>query len=253
MKAVKTIILASAVLSLLGCATTAAKTAAVNEKDPQYQYEKGLIAWRYGLADEALRYAELAVSLNPRHAQAQNLVGLVHAQKGNINAAVAAFEKAVEAKPDFADAYTNLGNAYLDRLETAKAAEAYQKAVDIDGNYKAAYGLARVLFEQKKYEEALAAVMKSIAKYNRLAGAYNLQGILLTQLSRHAEAVMSFESAFRLAPDDVTVRINLGLAYVNNKEIDKGRLILERVLPSITDPAVKAKIENYLKEIREEK
>ena len=252
MRTVKTIMLAAAVLGLLGCAPTAAKKAIDSEKDPQYQYEKGVIAWRYGLVDEALRYAQLAVSLNPNHAQAQNLVGLVQAQKGDINAAIAAFEKAVEAKPDFADAYTNLGNAYLDRLEMTKAGEAYQKAVDIDGNYKATYGLARVLYDQKKYEEALAMVMKSIAKDNRLASAYNLQGILLTQLNRRAEAVGSFESAFRLAPDDVTVRINLGLAYVNNKEIDKGRLILERVLPDIKDPAVKEKVENFLKEIRQD-
>jgi len=251
MRTAKTIILAAAVLGLLGCAPTAAKRSVANEKDPQYQYEKGVIAWRYGLADEALRYAELAVSLDPRHAQAQNLLGLAHAQKGNVNAAIAAFEKAVEAKPDFADAWTNLGNAFLEKLETDKAAAAFQKAIDLDGNYKATYGLARVLYGQKKHEEALAEVMKSIAKYNRLAASYNLQGILLTQLSRNAEAVGSFESAFRLAPDDVTVRINLGLAYVNNKEIDKGRMILERVLPLIKDPAVKEKIENYLKQIRE--
>ena len=252
MRTANIFILAAAILGLLGCAPAAVKQAADDDKDPQHQYEKGVIAWRYGLADEALRYAELAVSLDPRHAQAQNLVGLVQAQKGDVNAAIAAFEKAVEAKPDFADAYTNLGNAYLDRLEMAKAGEAYLKAIDLDGNYKATYGLARVLYDQKKYDEALAAVMKSIAKFNRLASAYNLQGILLTQFGRHAEAVGSFESAFRLAPDDVTVRINLGLAYVNNKEIEKGRLILERALPSITDPAVKAKIEGYLKDIRKE-
>jgi tetratricopeptide (TPR) repeat protein len=136
-------------------------------------------------------------------------------------------------------------------LEPTKAAEAYQKALDLDGNYKAAYGLARILYDQKKYEEALASVMRSISKYNRLAAAYNLQGILLTQLGRHAEAVGSFESAFRLAPEDVNVRINLGLAYINNKELDKGRLLLERVLPIIKDPAVKARIEGYLKQIRE--
>ncbi|MDH4197513.1 MAG: tetratricopeptide repeat protein [Candidatus Aminicenantes bacterium] len=252
MRTVKTFILAAAVLVLLSCAPTVAKKTVDTEKDPQYQYEKGVIAWRYGLADEALRYAELAVSLDPRHALAQNLLGLVQAQKGNINAAVAAFEKAVEAKPDFADAYTNLGNAYLDMLDMTKAGAAYQKAIDLDENYKATYGLARVLYEQKKYEEALAAVMKSIAKFNRLASAYNLQGILLTQLNRHAESVWSFESAFRLAPEDVTVRINLGLAYVNNKELDKGRLILERVLPLIKDPAVKEKVEDYLKQIRED-
>jgi tetratricopeptide (TPR) repeat protein len=252
MRTVATFLLAAAVLGLGGCTPPAAKQAADNEKDPQYQYEKGVIAWRYGLADEALRYAELAVSLDPRHAQAQNLVGLVQAQKGDINAAAAAFEKAVEAKPDFADAWTNLGNAYLDRLERDKAAAAYEKAIAIDGNYKATYGLARVLYDQKKYEEALAVVMKSIAKFNRLASAYNLQGILLTQLERYAEAVGSFESAFQLAPGDVTARINLGLAYVNNKEIDKGRVILEGVLPSITDPAVKAKVEAYLKDIRKE-
>ena len=47
-----------------------------DEKNPQYQYEMGVIALRYGLPDEAIRYGQLAVSLDPGHFDGWNLLGL---------------------------------------------------------------------------------------------------------------------------------------------------------------------------------
>jgi hypothetical protein len=47
------------------------------------------------------------------------------------------------------------------------------------------------------------------------------------------------------------VIINLGIAYINIKEPAKARELLEKVLPKVQDEALKAKINEYLKLIKD--
>jgi protein O-GlcNAc transferase len=242
--------IAAASLTFAACASTGTKKAADNEQDPKYQYEKGVIAYKYGLADEAVRYTEMAVSLDPKAYLAHNLMGLAYSAKGDHVKAAAAYAKAVEAKPDFAEGFSNLGTARAEAGDLAGAAEAFRTSYGLDKNAKASYGLARALFDQKTYPEALDMVRASIAANNQLAAAYNLEGAILNALGRPGEAVPSFRTALSLAPDDVTVRINLGLAHINNGENEKGLAELEKVLPKIQDPVLKAKVEDYIKALK---
>ena len=48
-----------------------------------------------------------------------------------------------------------------------------------------------------------------------------------------------------------TGAVNLGIAYINNKQPDKAREFLERALPLAKDEELKAKIEEYLKLIKD--
>ena len=78
--------LAAAVM-IGGCAAPGAKggkaPAAGGENDPQYQVEKGVIALRYGLTDEAIRYGDLAIALDAGHFNAWNLLGSAYYTKGD--------------------------------------------------------------------------------------------------------------------------------------------------------------------------
>jgi Tfp pilus assembly protein PilF len=242
--------IAAASLVLAACASTGKKKAADNESDPKYQYEKGIIAYKYGLADEAIRYTELAVSLDPKFHLAYNLMGLAYSSKGDHVKAAAAYAKAVEAKPDYVEGWNNLGTARTEAGDPAGATEAFRTSYDLDKNAKASYGLARALFERKAYQEALDMVRASIAADNQQAVAYNLEGAVLNALGRPGEAVPSFRTALSLAPEDVTIRINLGLAHVNNGENEKGLAELEKALPKIQDPVLKARVEEYIKALK---
>ena len=242
--------IAAASLAFAACASTGTKKAVDNERDPKYQYEKGVIAYKYGLADEAVRYAELAVSLDPKFHLAYNLMGLAHSAKGDHVQAAAAYAKAVEAKPDYIEGLNNLGTARAEAGDPAGAAEAFRASYDFDKNAKASYGLARSLFEQKTYQEALEMIRLSLAADNQQAVAYNLEGAILNALDRPGEAIPSFRTALSLAPADVTIRINLGLAHVNNGENAKGLAELEQALPKIQDPVLKARVEEYIKALK---
>ncbi|MEN6312157.1 MAG: tetratricopeptide repeat protein [Acidobacteriota bacterium] len=220
------------------------------EKDPQYQYEKGLVALNYGLLDEAIRYGDLAVSLDPKSYEGHNLLGNAHYKKGEFAQAAAAFEKAVELRPGLAEPHVNLALAMFETGDLGRAETELKQAEAIKPEANVSFYLAKIYFQQKKHDEALAEIQKSISLNPRNPGTYNIKGVILNELQRYPEAIGSFQAGLVMAPDDVSLQINLGLAYVNNNEPDKARPVLEKVLPNVKDVVLKTRIEDYLKSLK---
>ena len=238
---------------LIGCATAAAQRTKPPKKDEtnaQYQYEKGVVALNYGLTDEALRYGNLAVSIDPKHYGGHTLIGHAYYQKGDYAEAAAAFATAAELRPDLPEAHYNLGLACLGTGEMDRAEAEFKRANAIKENAMSSFYLARIYLGQKKLDQALEEAQKSISVNPRSAGSYNIKGVILNQLGRFAEAAGSFQAGLVLVPEDVNLQVNLGIAYMNSGQPDKARPVLEKVLPQIQDPALKAKIEDYLKSIK---
>lgn len=238
---------------LIGCATAAAQKSKPSKKDAtsaEYQYEKGVVALKYGLTDEALRYGNLAVSLDPKHYGGHSLLGHAFYKKGNYAEAVAAFATAAELRPDLPEAHFNLGLACLETGEMDRAEAEFKRANAIKEDAMSSFYLARIYLGQKKLDQALEEAQKSIQADPRSAASYNLKGVILNQLGRFAEAAGSFQAGLVLVPKDVNLQVNLGIAFMNSGQPDKARPVLEKVLPEIQDPALKAKIEDYLKSIK---
>jgi Flp pilus assembly protein TadD len=238
-------------LTLICCASTQNKVRRNTDKDPQYLYEKAVVAMRYDLPDQAIEYLEEALTLDPAHYQSCNLLGLIYFQKKNYAEAAAAYQKSLELKPDQSEVHSNLGVVYEALGEKDKAEAEYYKALAIDGNPNACFNLAKLYYGQNKLELALGFAREAIQKKNDLAGAHNLEGVILNQMGRYAEALQSFQNALRLSPNDVGFKVNIGIAYINNREPDKARQILEQVLPSIQDQSLRNKVLEYLNLIKE--
>ncbi|MGZ7065492.1 MAG: tetratricopeptide repeat protein [Candidatus Aminicenantales bacterium] len=238
---------------LIGCATaTAQKTKSPKKDDTnaQSQYERGVVALKYGLTDEALRYGNLAVSLDPKHYGGHSLIGHAFYQKGNYAEAVSAFAAAAELRPDLPEAHYNLGLACFETGDMDRAEAEFKRANAIKEDAMSSFYLARIYLGQKKLDQALEAAQKSISANPRSAGSYNIKGVILNQLGRFAEAAGSFQAGLVLVPKDVNLQVNLGIAFMNSGQPERARPVLEKVLPEIQDPALKAKIEDYLKSIK---
>ena len=238
-------------LAVAGCASTPNRAIKDPEKDPQNQYEKAVISMRYGLEDEALKYLNLALSLDPAHAPSLLLLGNAQFKKNNYGEAAAAFQKYLELRPNDAEAHVSLGLAYGQLGMADKTEGEYRASLALDGNANAAFGLAKLYYEQNKLEPALELIQKAIQKNSKSAAYYNLQGVILNQMHRYADALPTFQTALQYAPDDIYVIINLGIAYINIKEPAKARELFEKVLPSVQDETLKAKINEYLKMIKD--
>ena len=248
MKPDKFLLLLAISLCLTYCATV--QTKKDQENDPQYQYEKAVIAMKYELLDEAIKYLNQALALDPNHYESHNLLGLIHFKKQNFFQAASAYEKCLELRPDQPEVHNNLGFAYQELELLDKAEEEYKKAYSIDENFNASFSLAKIYFGQNKLELALDYVQKSIQKNSSSSAAYNLQGVILNKVGRLLEAIMSFQSALKIASNDIIIGVNLGIAYINNREFDKARMLLEKILPLVKDQTLKDKINEYLKLIK---
>ena len=253
-------------LPALACAAAAAPAAdpaalpelqkkrkASDEKDPQAQYEMGVIALRYGLTDEAVRYGEAAVALDPGHFNGWNLLGSAYYTKGEFAPAAEAYGKAAALKPNDGEVRRNLGLALAELGRTDEAEAALKAAYAADGSAETVFFLGKLCYNAQRYEEALAYALESIKKNGQSPKAYNLKGVILNQLGRHAEAAGSFQAGLVLAPDDVGLMVNLGIAYINSGEPAKARATLEAALPKVKDEGLKKRIADYLQAIKDDR
>lgn len=247
----KPIVILAASLVLSFCASTQKKASINPDKDPQYQYDKAVISVRYGLEDEALKYLNEALSIDPSHAPSLKLLGTVQFKKNSFQEAAAALERYLALRPDDSEAHTSLGLTYYKLGQGDRAEAEYQKAIGIDGHPEAGFGLAKLYYDQNKLAAALETIRRAIGKNPRSAPYFNLEGVILNQMGKYREALTSFQNALRYAPDDIYLAVNLGIAYINNKQPDKARELLEKVLPSVKDEDLKAKINEYLKLIED--
>jgi len=238
-------------LPLAFCASASKKRPGDSEKDPQYQYEKAVVAMRYNLPDQAIAYLNQTLALDAHFAPALELLGYAHFKKKNFADAAASYQRFLELQPNNAKARVSLGVVYEELGKPDLAEEEYKKAEGIDGNPDACFSLSKLYFGQNKLEPALGYVTKSLAKNSRSVVALNLQGVILNQMGKYAEALSSFENAVQVAPNDISLSVNLGIAYINNKEFARAREILEKILPQVEDPVLKAKINEYLKLIKD--
>jgi tetratricopeptide (TPR) repeat protein len=222
-----------------------------DEKNPQYQFEKGQIALRYGLPDEAIRYAQLALSLDPKHYGSWALLGSAYCKKGEYALGVDAYEKALAIQPGSADVLRDLGLAYIELEQPDKAEAALKRSYGIKDAYETAFYLGKLCYNAGRFEEALGYALKSIQKNGRNAGAYNLKGVVLNELHRYAEAAGSFQAGLVLSPGDIHLQVNLGIALLNSGEAGKARQVFEAVLPKIEQDDLKKLVEDYLKAIKD--
>ncbi len=245
-----------ACLGLTFCASAQKKQARSRDKDPQYQYNLGLFYLNGNSLDEALKYLDRSLSLNPRSFLAWNAVGLARSMKGDLQGSIAAFQKALEINPGFTEARNNLGTIYQELGFADKAEAEFRKALE-DPAYLTLelphYNLARLYFTMDRLDDARDEVERSIQIKPRFAMAHNLKGLILERKGDLPGAVDAYGQAAKFVPDDPTFGFNLGAALFKNGEFERAKEVLERISPRVTDPETKAKLREYLDVIKSKK
>jgi tetratricopeptide (TPR) repeat protein len=236
------------------CASSQKKLQTAKEKDPQYQYSMGAVYLNNNNLDEAIRFFNKALSLDPRHYQSLNALGLAYSMKGNLPEAEKSFLKCLEVSPTFTEAHNNLGMIYQEMGALDKAEEEFKK-VAADTNYASKelpyYNLARLYSLRQNWETALFYTDKAIQTNARYHLAYSLRGFILENEGKLGEAIAAYEQALKLVPSDITYKFNLGSAHFKNGDLTKAEEILRDILPLITDPGMKEKADSCLKAIKE--
>jgi len=239
---------------LTGCASSQKKASQAREKDPRYQYSLGVFYLNSGQPEEAIKYLNRAITLDPRDHLAYNALGLAVSMQGNLPEAVKSYERCLEIAPDFSEARNNLGSVYQELGFIDKAETEFVKVIN-DRNYPTKelpyYNLARLYFTRGDLDQAMAYGEAALKLNSRFSMARNLKGLILEKQGRLADAIESYRQAVKLVPEDINFNFNLGAAYFKNSEWAKAGEIFQQILPRISDPETRNRVNAYLKEIRE--
>jgi len=225
-----------------------------SEKDPRHQYNLGLIYLNNLAADEtalnrAITQFQKALALDPKHYLAYNALGLAHSMKGDLVPARAAFQKCLEIHPAFTEARNNLGSIYEAQGFLDKAETEYKKAL-ADETYASRqlplYNLARMAYRQDKAQEALDYVDRALRHDPRMAMGHNLKGMILERLEDGEGALVSFEKAARLVPEDMSLQFNVGRLCAKTGRLERAREILAAVLEKSDDSELRKRASEAL-------
>ncbi len=240
-------------LSMVFCASSEKRMAKQRTSDPQYQYNVGLVYLQNGKYDEAIPYFQKSLGLKPNFDLALNALGLTFFMKGEFQQAVTYFEKCLQVNPGLTEARNYLGSVYQEMGILDKAEQEYRKAV-ADETYKSRelpyYNLAKLYYAQGKDEEALEMVEKSIDINNRMVMSLNLRGVILERLGQIDKAIASYSAALQIVPDDINLNYNLAVAFFKSDRRTDAKSLFEKIFLQVTDPEMKARIEEYLKVLK---
>ncbi len=235
-------------LTVSACMSSTKRLALEREKDPQYQFDKAALCLQYNMVDEAFKYIDQSLALNPRFYPALNLRGLALMMKGRIPESIQALQACLDINPLFSEGWNNLATAYDQSGRKSDAVVAWSKAYEIDQNYNAAYNLAKNDYENDHFDAALDWIRKAIAKYPKSVLAFNLEGLIYDAREEYNDAIDSFQQAIRLSPTELNVQYNLAVTYSKKKDYGKARELLEKILLQAKDD-LRIRAEDLLKRL----
>jgi tetratricopeptide (TPR) repeat protein len=224
------------------------KKALEMNKDDKEAHEKvdfksaqiiGIIDYNFlNNTDDALKYFEIAASINPSDGNISYYTGLAYKKAGNNEKSLQAllkaiknkaddqpeinfrigqlyyekkdylnainfFEKAVSLKSDFIEAREYLGDIYDRRGNADKAVENYMSVVRVNpNNLHAQFELGINYSKQKEYDKMILAYKKAISIDPSFADAHYNLGMAYFYRNMYEDAITEFQTAIKLKPED---------------------------------------------------
>ena len=201
----------------------------INPNQPEAQNNKGLALQNLGRKEEALASYDHAVRLNPAYAGAWYNRGNVLQDMGRYDEAVDSYRQALAIRPYHADSWINLGRAHKALGHYEDACACYEKAIAIaPGQAVGHNNLGNALMELRRYDKALESLGRAVALDPDYADAYQNRGLVLQELDRYEEALESFRKAVELKPEAAEAHFHLGQALQDMRRFDEALTSYER-------------------------
>ena len=144
--------------------------------------------------------------------------------QGDLKGAAAAFQKITEADPDNPDGWVNIGRCAVQEGDMARARAVLEKALAISPKLaRANFFYAKVLRSDGNYEGAAQRLRIVLDQYPKDRVALNDLGRILFLQRKYEEAVRVLQSVLEIDPEDLQAHYNLMLCYngLGNEKLAK--------------------------------
>jgi tetratricopeptide (TPR) repeat protein len=152
-------------------------------------------------------------------------------RKGDLDGAVAAYRKLLEARPRNVEARSNLGAALARQGLTEPAIEQYREALAVDPARTAVrLNLAVALQKAGRLREAAAELGQVVRERPEERNPVVLLAECHARLGEYGQAVVLLSPLAEKYTDDRAIAYLLGLALVQNRQAEKGKVYLDQIL-----------------------
>ncbi|MGI8602946.1 MAG: tetratricopeptide repeat protein [Verrucomicrobiales bacterium] len=206
----------------------------VLKKRPELAQAQLLLAGAYrllGRLDGAANIFRAQISASPNHPSAHYLLGVILSQQKKTAEARAAFEKAHEIAPD------NLQpvNQLIDLDITEKNFESAQNRVDVQLQKTPELAFAhflqgRVFAAQQKWDQAEAALLKTLELDPKSSGAYNALIAIYVAAKKLPQAAAQVEAKVAREPENLQGHMLVALIYDRMDDPIKARDAYEKLI-----------------------
>lgn len=149
--------------------------------------------------------------------------GIAWSQKEEMEKAKECYERALMIDPKFDLAYYNLGWAYLSgrNKDYKEAKRHFSMALQLNPDYKeASYAMGMTYAYQNDYELAKVYLGKAIKLDERYLTGYKWRGIVNGEMKKNQEAVLDFNKAIELDPQNPDLRIRRAKILCESGRLD---------------------------------
>jgi tetratricopeptide (TPR) repeat protein len=149
-----------------------------------------------GQTDSARKNYLQAMALNSKNDQVYEGLGIIYSMNQQYDSAGYCFRKAIEIRPLMAEGYCNFANLLDITGKTDSSLAIYAKAISLDPDaYMPYLNMGRLFFKQKKYDDAIKNLDKSIERNAEYGETYYLRAVCHAANGNKALALQDVDKA----------------------------------------------------------
>ena len=200
------------------------KAIAIDSSDIETLSNKGLTLFQMKKYEESIDVFKKVIEMDPVNDKAVANIALAYDQLGETDKAIAAYEDALKTAPDNADLLFNYARLFTQKGEFEKAIGILEKVIAANpDDYESLLVVGDAYLRMGEEFKAKAGDMDVEGKPEKQVDAMRKRA-----KDTYAKSVVYLEKAVALKDDVASIWHNLGVAYINAGDVEKGTKAWEK-------------------------
>ncbi|MEQ8187231.1 MAG: tetratricopeptide repeat protein [Candidatus Eremiobacterota bacterium] len=163
---------------------------------------KGLDFFNQGKYEEAIKYYDKALDIEPEHVKTWHNKGVLLKKLGKNTEAIECYDKVLEIDPEALNTWYNRGIILKELGQNEEAMKCYDKALESNPGYFYAWNnKGSILYNQGKNEEAIECYDKAIINNPSYVHAWYNKGVALERQGKQEESLKCYDKALEIDPE----------------------------------------------------
>ena len=183
-----------------------------------------------GKIEEAERKVKEVVDSKEKNKEVLYVLIKIRQKQGRLNDVISIYQKIIEIDPKDIKAQLELGLSYVQNGNIVKAKEIEKKIQELrKESAEAPYLMGIIYFNERKIDEAMASLQKSM-KINSFPGAYYYLGLCRLEKGDLEQATNEFQKVIDMRPEMLQPRLLLALTHLRKGRIEEAEKEAKKVL-----------------------